>query len=356
MFLPSSHSFSLAKPGAKPVVRVGIKEFEKRLQPAAAPGSGVKVFMPNAHSFSLARTAALEPAMQAEVQEYAASAPLAPPPPDSGWKIFLPNSHSFSLTWPQEPAARLPTPPLLLENSRSFSLTWPGTVNPGVQVGIQDPSTSLLSPSLPDSGKSSIGDKDKRKFLKIAGIAGASLAASLVLPKKAEAFVLGSSPTTGVVGVKNAANARINPATEETVSTLLKTSDLTFDSGALNVNVSSLPAAGGTSFSDAGDVARSGLVDVDRHVQVDVLSSALPTSASTETTLQTISFGGFKFALRLDTVGSVDYVGEASIGTTTSAASWRIKKIDSTTGIVLQWAGTGVFDQVWDNRASLTYT
>ena len=123
----------------------------------------------------------------------------------------------------------------------------------------------------------------------------------------------------------------------------------------MQVKVTSLPA-GGSSFSDSGDVARSGLVDGDRHVQVDVLSSELPSSASTETTLQTISFGGFKFILRLATVGAIDYVGEAAIGTATSAASWRIKRVDSTTGMILQWAGTGVFDQVWDNRAILSYS
>ena len=148
----------------------------------------------------------------------------------------------------------------------------------------------------------------------------------------------------------------INPATQETLSTLLKTSDLTFDTGALQVKVTSLPAAGGGSFSDSGSVDKKGLVDADRHVQVDVLSSSLPASASTETTLQTIAFGGTKYALRLATVGSVDYVGEAAIGTITSSASWRVKKVDSTTGISITWAGTGTFNQIWDNYASLTYS
>ena len=206
-----------------------------------------------------------------------------------------------------------------------------------------------------DSEQSKVSDQGKRNFLKVAGIAGAGLVVSQLSPNKAHALIMGSSPTTGIVGVKNATNARINPATEETVSSLLKTSDLTFDTGSLQVKVTSLPAAG-NSFSDSGGVAKSGLVDVDRHVQVDVLSSALPTTASTETTLETISFGGFKFTLRLASVGDVDYVGEASIGTATSAASWRVKKVDSTTGIIIQWAGTGVFDQIWDNRASLSYS
>ena len=247
---------------------------------------------------------------------------------------------------------------MFLPSSHSFSWTRSLTLKPDVKSVVQESSARLLSaPSLDseDSDTPKIRDKDKRTFLKVAGVAGAGLAASLLLPKKAEAFVMGSSPTTGVVGVKNSSNARINPATEETLGEVLKTTDLTFDAGSLQVKVTSLPGSS-SSFSDSGNVAKSGLVDNDRHVQVDVLSSALPSSASTETTLQTISFGGFKFALRLATDGSVDYVGEAAIGTATSAASWRIKKIDSTTGIVIQWAGTGAFDQVWDNRASLIYS
>jgi hypothetical protein len=208
-----------------------------------------------------------------------------------------------------------------------------------------------------DSEESKIKDHSKRNFLKVAGIAGAGLIASQFSPTKAHAFIMGSSPTTGVVGVKDSTNVRINPATEETLDEVLKTSDLTFDAGSLQVKVTSLPGSDGlSSFSDSGDVAKSGLVDGDRHVQVDVLSSTLPSSASTETTLQTVSFGGFKFTIHLVTVGSIDYLGEAAIGSATSSAVWRIKKIDSTTGTSITWAGTGTFDQVWDNYASLTYS
>lgn len=201
------------------------------------------------------------------------------------------------------------------------------------------------------------GDKNKRTFLKVASVAGVGIIASQLLPEKANALIMGSSPTTGIVGVKNSSNARVNPATEETVSTLLKPADLNFDgSGYLNVNIQTSSAASSSSFSDSGGVSRLGLVDADRHMQVDVLSSILPTTASTETTLQTISFGGFKFSLRMATVGTIDYVGEAAIGTATSAASWRVKKIDSTSGIVITWAGSGTFNQVWDNYASLIYS
>lgn len=212
-----------------------------------------------------------------------------------------------------------------------------------------------------DAGKTPTKEKvdnRKRTFLKTAGFAGIGLAASTLLPKSAEAYVAGSTPTSNVVGLKDVSNTKINPATEDTLSSLLKTSDLTFDAGSLEVKITSMPASsgGGSSFSDAGDVERSALVDGDRHVQVDVLSSELPATASTETTLQTISFGGFKFSLRMVTVGDYDYLGEAAIGSDTSSAVWRVKRIDYTSGVVIIWAGTGAFDQVWDSHESLTYT
>ena len=242
--------------------------------------------------------------------------------------------------------------PIFLPNTDSFVL-----IRKTVIKSEFTPTSVLEETGVGNSEQLNVNDQSKRNFLKVAGIAGAGLVASQLLPKKAEALIMGSSPTTGVVGVKDSTNVRINPATEETLSSLLeKTSDLTFDTGSLQVKVTSLPSESSSSFSDSGDVTKRGLVDGDRHVQVDVLSSELPSSASTETTLQTIAFGGFKYTLRLATVGEVDYVGEAAIGTVTSAASWRIKKIDSTTGTIVQWAGTGVFDQVWDNYASLSYS
>ena len=266
--------------------------------------------------------------------------------------MFLPNTDSFVLIRRTIVKASFP---VFLPNTDSFLLIRRTVVKPSFPSEAGNVLASI--PQSTDWEQPKIKDQSKRNFLKVASIAGAGIVASQLLsPKKAQAFIMGSSPTTGVVGVKDSTNARINPATEETVSLLLKTSDLTFDTGSLQVKVTSVSGEGSSSFSDSGNVARSGLVDGDRHVQVDVLSSELPSSASTETTLQTISFGGFKFTLRLATAGEVDYVGEAAIGTATSAASWRIKKVDSTSGIIIQWAGTGVFDQVWNNRASLSYS
>ncbi len=77
-------------------------------------------------------------------------------------------------------------------------------------------------------------DDHKRLFLKIAGITGLGIIASQVLPKKADAYVMGSAPTSNVVGLKNASNTRINPATEDTLTALIKGQGVT----KLSINLS----------------------------------------------------------------------------------------------------------------------
>lgn len=63
-------------------------------------------------------------------------------------------------------------------------------------------------------------------------------------------------------------------------------------------------------------------------------------------------------AVRLDEVSSsITYVGRAAVGTATSAASWQVQRI-SVSGVVtaIEWAdGDGLFNNVWDNRAALSY-
>lgn len=66
-----------------------------------------------------------------------------------------------------------------------------------------------------------VGDSDKRFFLKLLGGAGLGLFVSSLAAGKAEAYVAGGAPTSSVVGVKDVANDRINPATEETLESLL---------------------------------------------------------------------------------------------------------------------------------------
>jgi len=54
---------------------------------------------------------------------------------------------------------------------------------------------------------------------------------------------------------------------------------------------------------------------------------------------------------------TITYIGEAPPGSALSAAVWRIKKIDSSSGFSTYWAGGDTnFDNIWNNRAALVYT
>jgi hypothetical protein len=68
------------------------------------------------------------------------------------------------------------------------------------------------------------------------------------------------------------------------------------------------------------------------------------------------------YALRYDQDAdppTVAYMGQATPGTATSAASWRIQKLvfGGDGDVTTTWAdGNASFDNVWDDRASLTYS
>lgn len=62
--------------------------------------------------------------------------------------------------------------------------------------------------------------------------------------------------------------------------------------------------------------------------------------------------------LQVDAVGTTTYVGYAEAGTLTSGATWAIKKIVETgSDVSITWAdGNTTFDNIWDNRLTLTYS
>lgn len=65
-----------------------------------------------------------------------------------------------------------------------------------------------------------------------------------------------------------------------------------------------------------------------------------------------------RVSLRYDgTSATEQYVGEASFGSSEADAVWRIKKLTySGSNISITWAdGNDNFDNVWSNRASLSY-
>lgn len=56
-------------------------------------------------------------------------------------------------------------------------------------------------------------------------------------------------------------------------------------------------------------------------------------------------------------ITGVQYIGKATPGTATSAAGWQIKRLDETTGTVITFADGDIqFDNVWDDRESLSYS
>lgn len=63
-------------------------------------------------------------------------------------------------------------------------------------------------------------------------------------------------------------------------------------------------------------------------------------------------------ALRVDEASAtITYIGWAKPGTAESDFSWRIMRVDESSGVAIEWAGgTRSFDKSWDNRASLTYS
>ena len=60
--------------------------------------------------------------------------------------------------------------------------------------------------------------------------------------------------------------------------------------------------------------------------------------------------------VRVDDAGTYVYVGYAVVGSPTSTAVWKIKRIKTTNVVEVLFAdGNSFYDNVWNNRSSLTY-
>ena len=87
-------------------------------------------------------------------------------------------------------------------------------------------------------------------------------------------------------------------------------------------------------------------------------TSALATSAKQDDIVQAIQgiSGTTNKTTRIQTVGTRTYIGNAAIGSPESASVWQIKVLD-TPGLTKLWAdGNDNFDNVWDDRATVTYS
>lgn len=96
------------------------------------------------------------------------------------------------------------------------------------------------------------------------------------------------------------------------------------------------------------------ITDVGGKMSLDVNVTALTLSADDDR----VETRSMAMATVLDEASAtITYVGEAIPGSSTASAVWRIKKLDSTSGLVITWAnGSSDFNTIWDNRASLSYS
>lgn len=112
-----------------------------------------------------------------------------------------------------------------------------------------------------------VKDFDKRAFLKVLGVAGLGIAATSLFPKKSEALIVGSTPTSNVVGVRDIANNKINPAKEDGNLANIKTNTdkFTFD-GSNNLLTKSAVTVSNTSNTQINPATEEGLANIGNSV------------------------------------------------------------------------------------------
>lgn len=78
---------------------------------------------------------------------------------------------------------------------------------------------------------------------------------------------------------------------------------------------------------------------------------------ATTNTLERVVVEGTTELLIDEASSTVTYIGESPANTATSAASWKIFKVDTTSNpSSIKYAdGSTAFDKVWDNRVSYSY-
>lgn len=91
---------------------------------------------------------------------------------------------------------------------------------------------------------------------------------------------------------------------------------------------------------------------------VSASSLPLPSGAATEATLQDVlaALGGAATISRYDEGATYTYLGKATPGSAEGSAVWQIKRLTNAS-LAIDWADANDnFDNVWTNRASLSYS
>jgi hypothetical protein len=160
-------------------------------------------------------------------------------------------------------------------------------------------------------------------------------------------------------------------ATEATLSTL-NGKVTACNTGAVTVSSSALPSGAATETTVAalntktpalGQAVMASSVPValasdQGAVPVSASALPLPTGAATETTLAAGTVEKPQNMSVDEASSTVTYQGWAPPGTATSATAWRMRRITiSGTVTSITWAdGNSNYDNIWDNRAALSYS
>ncbi len=62
------------------------------------------------------------------------------------------------------------------------------------------------------------------------------------------------------------------------------------------------------------------------------------------------------YTILLDEQATYTYIGKALPGTATSAASWKISRLENSSGSITWADAVSTLTKVWDNRATYTYS
>lgn len=90
-------------------------------------------------------------------------------------------------------------------------------------------------------------------------------------------------------------------------------------------------------------------------IKEGVKSALTDTQASQATAIADAIQAKSDVIQKIDDTGTYTYIGKAVPASLTSGAVWQIKRID-TSGNTLFAGGVATFTQIWDNRASLSYS
>lgn len=90
-----------------------------------------------------------------------------------------------------------------------------------------------------------------------------------------------------------------------------------------------------------------------QHIRLDIGSGGTESQVSAANPLPSEPP---KYAARVDEGATYTYIGEAEVGASVASAVWRIKRMTNSDYTLLWADGDAAFDNIWNNRASLSYS